>query len=76
MISCAPSFHGYRFPSGIIAHAVWLYFRFSLSCRDVEDLLTQRGITVTYWCNRGGTGAPQCAFLGSCCNAKAAYPAG
>ena len=44
MISLAPSHHGYRFPSDIIAHAVWLYFRFSLSFRDVEDLLAQRGI--------------------------------
>ena len=43
MNSPAPSYHGYRFPSEIIAHAVWLYFRFSLSFRDVEDLLAQRG---------------------------------
>ena len=59
MISPAPSYHGYRFPSDIIAHAVWLYFRFSLSFRDVEDLLAQRGITVTYetirrWCRTFG----------------------
>jgi len=45
----------YRFPRDIIAHAVWLYNRFSLSFRDVEDLLAERGITVTYeairqWC--------------------------
>ena len=38
----------YRFPRDIIAHAVWLYNRFSLSFRDVEDLLAERGITVTY----------------------------
>jgi len=48
-------FAGYRFPRDIIAHAVWLYHRFSLSFRDVEDLLAERGITVTYetirqWC--------------------------
>ena len=48
MNSPAPSYHGYRFPAEIIAHAVWLYFRFSLSFRDVEDLLAQRDITVTY----------------------------
>ena len=42
MISSAPSYHGYRFPPDIIAHAAWLYFRFSLSFRDVEDLLAQR----------------------------------
>ena len=43
MISLAPSYHGYRFPPDIIAHAVWLYYRLSLSFRDVEDLLAQRG---------------------------------
>ena len=43
MISLAPSYHGYRFPPDIIAHAVWLYFRFSLSFRDVEDLLGPAG---------------------------------
>ena len=50
-----PSYRGYRFPPEIISHAVWLYHRFSLSFRDVEDLLAERGITVTYeticqWC--------------------------
>ena len=43
MISPPPSYRGYRFPADIIAHAVWLYFRFSLSFRDLEDLLVQRG---------------------------------
>ncbi len=43
-----PSYRGYRFPPEIISHAVWLYHRFSLSFRDVEDLLAERGITVTY----------------------------
>ena len=42
MPSQAPSYHGYRFPSEIISHAVWLYHRFALSFRDVEDLLAQR----------------------------------
>ncbi|GHP00465.1 IS6 family transposase [Reticulibacter mediterranei] len=51
----APNYKGYRFPPEIISHAVWLYFRFSLSFRDVEELLAQRGIIVTYetirqWC--------------------------
>ena len=51
----APHYKGYRFPSEIIGHAVWLYFRFTLSFRDVEELLAQRGIVVTYetvrkWC--------------------------
>ena len=42
------SYHGYRFPPDIISHAVWLYHRFGVSFRDVEDLLAQRGITVSY----------------------------
>ena len=54
-----PSYRGYRFPSEVISHAVWLYHRFSLSFRDVEDLLAERGITVTYetirqWCRTFG----------------------
>ena len=44
----APSYKGFRFPQEIIAHAVWLYFRFSLSYRDVEELLAERGIIVSY----------------------------
>jgi len=36
-----PDYRGYRFPPEIISHAVWLYFRFSLSFRDVEELLAQ-----------------------------------
>ena len=44
----APSYTGFRFPREIISHAVWLYFRFSLSFRDVEDILAERGIIVSY----------------------------
>ena len=44
----APSYHGYRFPPEIISHAIWLYHRFCLSFRDVEELLAERGIMVTY----------------------------
>ena len=44
----APNYKGYRFPSEIISHAVWPNFRFSLSLRDVEELLAQQGIVVTY----------------------------
>ena len=43
-----PSYAGYRYPAEIISHAVWLYFRFTLSLRDVEELLAARGIGVTY----------------------------
>ena len=42
------SYSGYRFPPEIIQQAVWLYLRFTLSFRDVEDLLAERGITVAY----------------------------
>ncbi len=41
-------YKGFRYPQEIISHAVWLYFRFSLSYRDVEELLAERGIIVTY----------------------------
>jgi putative transposase len=53
------NYRGYRFPPDIIRHAVWLYFRFGLSFRDVEDLLAERGVTVTHetirqWCRTFG----------------------
>ena len=55
----APSYHGYRFPPEIISRAIWLYHRFCLSFRDVEDLLAERGIIVSYeairlWCLKFG----------------------
>jgi transposase-like protein len=42
------SYSGYRFPPEIIQQAIWLYVRFTLSFRDVEDLLAERGIVVSY----------------------------
>jgi transposase-like protein len=42
------SYARHRFPPEIIQHVVWLYFRFPLSHRDVEDLLAERGIDVSY----------------------------
>ena len=42
------SFKRHRFPAAVIRHAVWLYYRFTLSFRDVEELLAQRGIEVSY----------------------------
>ena len=50
----------HRFPPEIIGYAVWLYFRFNLSHRDVEDLLAERGIVVNYeairlWCIKFGS---------------------
>jgi len=55
----APNYKRHRFPPQIIAHAVWLYFRFALSYRDVEELLAERGVIVTYetirqWCRKFG----------------------
>ena len=52
-------YRGYRFPHEIISHGVWLYHRFSLSLRDVEELLAKRGIVVTHetvrqWCLKFG----------------------
>src|SRR3712207_5087612 len=46
--TAAPSYKGFRFPQEIFSHTVWLYFRFNLSYRDVEELLAARGVTVTY----------------------------
>ena len=49
----------HRFPPDIISYAVWLYYRFNLSHRDIEDLLVERGITVSreairLWCIKFG----------------------
>jgi len=46
--NAAPNYKRHRFPPEIIGHAVWLYFRFALSYRDVEELLAERGVLVTY----------------------------
>ena len=56
----APSlYRRHRFPAEIISHAVWLYFRFALSFRDVEEVMAMRGVTLTYeaireWCRKFG----------------------
>jgi len=49
----------HRFPAEIISHCVWLYFRFSISYRDVEEMMLMRGVTLTYetvryWCLKFG----------------------
>jgi putative transposase len=59
MMSDPATYPGYRFPAEIISHAIWLYHVFSLSLRDVELILAERGITVTHesirqWCIRFG----------------------
>src|SRR3954449_5466415 len=56
-----PSYAGYRFPAEVISHAVWLYFRFPLSLRMVEEMLAARGIdvsheTVRQWARKFGQG--------------------
>ena len=53
------SYRGFRFPPSIIQHAIWLYVRFGLSLRNVQDLLAERGIEVSYktvrcWIERFG----------------------
>ncbi|MFF3786878.1 hypothetical protein [Streptomyces sp. NPDC001933] len=63
----AVPYKGFPFPAEVIAHAVWLYHRFPLSFREVEELLMARGITVSHeavhrWCDRFGPHArPRCA---------------
>jgi putative transposase len=49
----------HQFPAEIISHSVWLYYRFSLSYRDVEEVMAERGVTlsheaVRYWCRKFG----------------------
>ena len=59
MTSDTATHPGHRFPAEIISHAVWLYHVFSLSLRDVELILAERGITVSHesirqWCLKFG----------------------
>jgi putative transposase len=55
----APLYRRHRFPAEIISHCVWLYFRFCLSYRDIEEMMLVRGVFVTYeairqWCQKFG----------------------
>ncbi|CAL9644910.1 IS6 family transposase [Streptomyces sp. YIM B13508] len=59
MGSAPPSYRGHRYPVEVISHCVWLYFRFPLSFREVEELMLQRGILVSHetvrrWCAKFG----------------------
>ncbi|MFF9222154.1 IS6 family transposase [Streptomyces viridosporus] len=59
MGSAPPSYKGHRYPVEVIAHCVWLYFRFPLSLREVEELMLERGVMVTHetirrWCAKFG----------------------
>lgn len=61
MKSDGARYRGHRFPAEIISYAIWAYHRFCLSFRDVEDLLAERGIIVSYeairrWCQKFGPG--------------------
>ena len=57
--TATPSYKGHRYPVEIINHCVWLYFRFPLSFREVEELMLVRGVAVSYetirrWCAKFG----------------------
>ncbi|MFD0229664.1 IS6 family transposase [Streptomyces hirsutus] len=57
--SALPSYKGHRYPVEVISHCVWLYFRFPLSFREVEELMLQRGVLVSHetvrrWCMKFG----------------------
>jgi transposase-like protein len=57
--SIANLYKRHRFPAEMITHFVWLYFRFCLSYRDVEELMSERGVVLTYeavryWCRKFG----------------------
>ena len=59
--AASSSYKGHRYPGEIIAHCVWLYHRFPLSFREVEELMLQRGVVVSYetiraWCAKFGQG--------------------
>ena len=59
-------YHGHRFPAVVISCAVRWYFRFSLSVRDIDELLLERGVvvyeTIRCWCDKFGTKFAQCAI--------------
>jgi hypothetical protein len=44
----APSYRGFRYPVEIISHGVWLYYRFPLSFREVQEMMLARGVTVSH----------------------------
>ncbi len=59
MEGMSPSYRGHRYPVEVISHCVWLYSRFPLSYREVEELMLQRGVIVSYetvrrWCRKFG----------------------
>ena len=68
-MAIAARYKGYRYPIEVIGHAVWLYHRFALSLRDVEELMLARGVVVSYetirsWCPSSGRTTPP-SYVGS-----------
>ena len=59
MNQTAPTYKNHRFPIEIVARAIWLYYRFNVSLREVEELMLERGVVVSYetirrWCRKHG----------------------
>lgn len=59
MSQTAPTYKNHRFPIEIVASAIWLYFRFNVSLREVEEMMLERGVVVSYetirrWCRQHG----------------------
>ena len=59
MAAVVPSYKGFRYPVEIISHCVWLYHRFPLSFREVEEMMLARGVVVSHetirqWCQKFG----------------------
>lgn len=55
----APTYKNHRYPIEIVARVIWLYFRFNVSRREVEEMLLERGVVVSYetirrWCRKHG----------------------
>jgi putative transposase len=55
----APTYRGFRYPAEIISHCVWLCYRFPLSFREVQEMMAERGVIVSYetirqWCQKFG----------------------
>jgi putative transposase len=63
MAAVVPSYRGFRYPVEIISHCVWLYHRFPLSFREVQEMIMERGIVVSHemirqWCAKFGQTYP------------------
>ena len=59
MAAVVPSYKGFRYPVEVISHCVWLYYRFPLSFREVEEMMMERGVVVSHetlrqWCQKFG----------------------